>query len=67
VPSANNRFPPANVIVNIEERLNEICASINVQIRPILFPIRACKRLFVEGLIWQLSPFRYFVLDLLFG
>jgi hypothetical protein len=24
-------------------------------------------RLFVGGLIWQLSPFRYFVLDLLFG
>ena len=24
-------------------------------------------RLFVGGLIWQLSPFRYFVLDLIFG
>ena len=24
-------------------------------------------RLFVGGLIWQLSSFRYFVLDLLFG
>ena len=24
-------------------------------------------RLFFCGLIWQLSPFRYFVLDLLFG
>jgi hypothetical protein len=25
------------------------------------------ERLFVGGLIWQLSPERYFVLDLLFG
>src|SRR5947208_10397984 len=25
------------------------------------------ERLFVGGLIWQLSAFRYFVLDLLFG
>jgi len=46
-PSANNRFPLPNVIGNIiqperinqimlEERLNENCASINVQIRPFL-------------------------------
>ncbi len=46
VPSANNRFPPPNVIGNIfsqkastkscHERLHEICAAINVQIRPFL-------------------------------
>ncbi|MGC2193823.1 MAG: hypothetical protein WA628_04045 [Terriglobales bacterium] len=45
VPSANNRFPAPNVIGNIfsqndqimlEERLNQICASIDVQIRPFL-------------------------------
>ena len=47
VPSANNRFPPPNVIGNIfsqeridqimlEERLDEICAAINMQIRPFL-------------------------------
>jgi hypothetical protein len=46
VPSANNRFPPPNIIGNLQperidqvmldERLNEICASINVQIRPFL-------------------------------
>jgi hypothetical protein len=46
VPSANNRFPPPNVLGYIfsqnastvmpDERLNEICASINVQIRPFL-------------------------------
>ncbi len=47
VPSANNRFPPPNVIGNIfsqnastkscfHESLNEICAAINVQIRAFL-------------------------------
>ena len=47
VPSANNRFPLPNVIGNdhqperidqimLHERLNEICTSINVQIRPFL-------------------------------
>ena len=47
VPSANNRFPPPNVTgiylqperidqIMLDERLNEICASLNVQIRPFL-------------------------------
>ena len=47
VPSANNRFPTAQGNrkylqperidqIMLEERLNEICASINAQIRPFL-------------------------------
>ena len=47
VPSTNNRFPLPNVSwiylepelidqIKLHQRLNEICTSVNVQIRPLL-------------------------------